>query len=459
MLNKAQKLMNQRNEMINEAKQVLATLQATEEEMMYKAPMTNITINKGKIIEVEVTKEIVKEVTNDELQIAYDKLAEDFTNRCERIEELKEELAFKELLLNEFRENMDEKIKTTHELEDKIEDLEIELETKEDFIKGMKLSYEQQIAELKAEYEATIKRLNTKIMFLEAEDEIFEEETVADNEEVMPVVEEQIDKTDWFSFMSIPEELKDDEYVNNMYKSCGSMYNNATETRLRTRIIRTKEQEMEKQINDFNNVVEEAMKKLEKTAKYNLSLNRIENQKTNAYTSVYGKITLDGKEYAYKYDATFEYPVVYGCMDMDLIKEATSVLIPKAQFTLREDDGSRRHVHDVHYDFANNIVVWISDDGIFKGYTDKYAFVWDPSQAVPCGIPNLRAMDNFKRYKKMNAQCWSKGPAEIGQSIMEYCRKMMKETNAVKQTTKEIASQVTNDDNEIDDDELANLEW
>lgn len=415
MLNKAQKLMSQRNEMINEAKQVLATLQATEDEMMYKAPMTNITINKGKIIEVEVTKEVVKEVANEELQIAYDKLAEDFANRCERIEELKDELETKQHII-------------VHQ---------------NTVIKAL----EQQIEELK-------KQANKpQIKYVEvAPDPEY-------NEEVMPVVEEQIDKTDWFSFMSIPEELKDDEYVNNMYKSCGSMYNNATETRIRTRIIRTKEQEMEKQINDFNNVVEEAMKKLEKTAKYNLSLNRIENKKTNAYTAVYGKITLDGKEYAYKYDATFEYPVVYGCMDMDLIKEATSVLIPKAQFTLRDDDGSKRHVHDVHYDFANNIVVWISDDGIFKGYTDKYAFVWDPSQAVPCGIPNLRAMDNFKRYKKMNAQCWSKGPAEIGQNIMEYCRKMMEETNAVKQTTKELATQTTNDDNEIDDDELANLEW
>ena len=410
MLNKAQKLMNQRTEMINEAKQVLATLQATEDEMMYKAPMTNITINKGRIIEVEVT--------NDELQVAYDKLAEDFANRCERIEELKDELEIKQHIIN----HQNTVIK----------------------------SLEQQIEKLK-------KQANKpQIKYVEvAPDPEY-------NEEVVPVVEEQTDKTDWFSFMSIPEELKDDEYVNNMYKSCGSMYNNATETRLRTRIIRTKEQEMEKQINDFNNVVEEAMKKLEKTAKYNLSLNRIENKKTNAYTAVYGKITLDGKEYAYKYDATFEYPVVYGCMDMDLIKEATSVLIPKAQFTLREDDGSKRHVHDVHYDFANNIVVWISDDGIFKGYTDKYAFVWDPSQAVPCGIPNLRAMDNFKRYKKMNAQCWSKGPAEIGQSIMEYCRKMMEETNAVKQTTKEIATQVTeglDTTNDIDDDDLLNLEW
>ena len=410
MLNKAQKLMNQRTEMINEAKQVLATLQATEDEMMYKAPMTNITINKGKIIEIEVT--------NDELQIAYDKLAEDFANRCERIEELKDELEIKQHIIN----HQNTVIK----------------------------SLEQQIEKLK-------KQANKpQIKYVEvAPDPEY-------NEEVVPVVEEQIDKTDWFSFMSIPEELKDDEYVNNMYKSCGSMYNNATETRLRTRIIRTKEQEMEKQINDFNNVVEEAMKKLEKTAKYNLSLNRIENKKTNAYTSVYGKITLDGKEYAYKYDATFEYPVVYGCMDMNLIKEATSVLIPKAQFTLSDDDGSKKHVHDVHYDFANNIVVWISDDGIFKGYTDKYAFVWDPSQAVPCGIPNLRAMDNFKRYKKMNAQCWSKGPAEIGQSIMEYCRKMMEETNAVKQTTKEIATQVTEEldtTNDIDDDDLLNLEW
>ena len=418
MLNKAQKLMNQRTEMINEAKQVLATLQATEDEMMYKAPMTNITINKGKIIEVEVTKEIVKEVTNDELQIAYDKLAEDFANRCERIEELKDELEIKQHIIN----HQNTVIK----------------------------SLEQQIEELK-------KQANKpQIKYVEvAPDPEY-------NKEVVPVVEEQTDKTDWFSFMSIPEELKDDEYVNNMYKSCGSMYNNATETRLRTRIIRTKEQEMEKQINDFNNVVEEAMKKLEKTAKYNLSLNRIENKKTDAYTAVYGKITLDGKEYAYKYDATFEYPVVYGCMDMNLIKEATSVLIPKAQFTLREDDGSRRHVHDVHYDFANNIVVWISDDGIFKGYTDKYAFVWDPSQAVPCGIPNLRAMDNFKRYKKMNTQCWSKGPAEIGQNIMEYCRKMMEETNAVKQTTKEIATQATEEldtTNDIDDDDLLNLEW
>ena len=421
MLNKAQKLMNQRNEMIREAKEVLATLQITEEEMMYTSTVSSIVINKGRIIEVPVTKEIVKEVTkevivketDEELQIAYDNLAKDFANRCERIEDLKDELEVKQGIID----HQALTIKCLNE----------------------------QIAELEAKINAP------KSTFKAVDDPMY------NNTEEVESMENIQDTKDWYSFMSIPEELKDNEYVCNMYKSCGDMYNNPVETRIRQRVIRTKEQCMEKQIADFKEVVAKALEEQKKLDKYNLSLNRIENKKTNAYTSVYGKITLAGKEYAYKYDATFEYPVVYGCMDMDLIKEATSVLIPKAQFTIG-DECYNQHKHAVHYDFDNNIVVWVSDDGVFKGYTDKYAFVWDPSQAVPCGIPNLRAMESFRRYKKMNEACWSKGPAAIGQSIMEYCREMMEETKAVNKVTKEIATQTTNDEDELPD-ELDNLEW
>lgn len=61
----------------------------------------------------------------------------DVTGMEQDIKELEEKLAFKELLLNEFRENMDEKIKTIHELENKIE--------------GMKFGYENKIAKLKEE--------------------------------------------------------------------------------------------------------------------------------------------------------------------------------------------------------------------------------------------------------------------------------------------------------------------
>ena len=61
----------------------------------------------------------------------------DVTGMEQDIKELEEKLAFKELLLNEFRENMDEKIKTIHELENKME--------------GMKFGYENKIAKLKEE--------------------------------------------------------------------------------------------------------------------------------------------------------------------------------------------------------------------------------------------------------------------------------------------------------------------
>ena len=63
MLNKARKLMEQRQVMISEAKEVLAVLGA---EIDSVTEITNqIVINKGRIVEVEVTKEIIKE-TKDE---------------------------------------------------------------------------------------------------------------------------------------------------------------------------------------------------------------------------------------------------------------------------------------------------------------------------------------------------------------------------------------------------------
>ena len=44
-------------------------------------------------------------------------------NREEQIKELQEKLDFKELLLSEFRDNMDEKIEATHKLEEELSKL------------------------------------------------------------------------------------------------------------------------------------------------------------------------------------------------------------------------------------------------------------------------------------------------------------------------------------------------
>jgi hypothetical protein len=54
--------------------------------------INNIIINKGKIVEVQTTKEVVIDNTDND-----------------RIQELEEKLAFKELLLNEFKYNADER--------------------------------------------------------------------------------------------------------------------------------------------------------------------------------------------------------------------------------------------------------------------------------------------------------------------------------------------------------------
>ena len=175
MLNKAREIMNQRESMIKEAQEVLAVLGATNETTIVTNE-TIITINKGRIREIPVTKEVVVDNTdtatiemlretirqmnqtiNDmnkqhdeeiaKLKEQYEQQMLDMTSefeydyecainkREEQIKELEEKLDFKELLLSEFRDNMDEKISRIHELEDKME--------------GMKFGYENQIAKLK----------------------------------------------------------------------------------------------------------------------------------------------------------------------------------------------------------------------------------------------------------------------------------------------------------------------
>ena len=177
MLNKARKLMEQRESMIADAREVLVVLGA--EDMQAMPVVNKIVINKGKIVEVQTTKEIVKEVevtkevqivdnelqaahTNlkeqyEELQKAYDQMAKDFQNRCERIETLKEQ--------NE---------KLTDEL--------IEVESQNMHLEGQVIGYEMEIKRLKA-------KLNKQTVIY-VEDEKVEEQpkqTVKPNHKVNDV--------------------------------------------------------------------------------------------------------------------------------------------------------------------------------------------------------------------------------------------------------------------------------
>ena len=129
-----------------------------------------IVINKGKVVEItkednstiEMLRETIRQMNqnmNDmikqheeeitKLKEQYEQQMLDMTSefeydyecainkREEQIKELEEKLDFKELLLSEFRDNMDEKIETIHKLENELE--------------GMRFGYENKIAKLKEE--------------------------------------------------------------------------------------------------------------------------------------------------------------------------------------------------------------------------------------------------------------------------------------------------------------------
>lgn len=138
MLNKARKLMEQRETMIADAREVLVVLGAEE---MEAAVVTNkIVINKGKVVEVPVVKEVVKEVevpvvkeivkeVVKEVEVKVEDTAtiellrETIKQNNVLINDMNKELEANELLLNEFRESMDEKIKMIHDLQKQIKEL------------------------------------------------------------------------------------------------------------------------------------------------------------------------------------------------------------------------------------------------------------------------------------------------------------------------------------------------
>lgn len=411
MLNKAQKLMDQRKAMIAEAKQVLAVLNA--DEMIYDAPVVNVVINKGKVVEVKTTevKTVVETKENEELQKAYDELAANFANRCERIEDLKDELEIKEGIIEHQATTI--------------------------------AALNKQIAEMQAELD------KPRTTIVVEDDPIFNEPDV--EVEVETVVEETVEQAEEADVMSLLPNIPEKYLANPELMEQLNYWKAEINKQYEDKIVFGKPYSAEAQrnaaIRKANEVLNQLMEELDNRGSYNLTYDEIRTDK-NLLTSVYGNITLANKEYAFKYDATFDKPVVYGCMNMDLIDEAKAVIDSMVHFDRDMTALGQKHNHQVVYDFDNNIVVWVSDDGVFKGYTDKYAFVWDPAQAQPCGIVVKNALSSFRKYRKMN-KSWGNGFVARAEFIMNYCRQMA--TNAVApEETNEVVVNFTNEDNEVE---------
>lgn len=271
-------------------------------------------------------------------------------------------------------------------------------------IEDMKTAYENEIAKLKAQITELTKQ------------------SCAINEEESDAVPQ----------FNIPEEYKDNQEIQEVVRI-------QTDKWLNARAVGpfTKEEMQDKCIEAANMTIETIIAELKKAEEYNIRYTKLHNEKDQTVVAVKGEITLGGKPYVFKYGATHEYPCVYGCMDMELIKEAKDAL-DKAIHMIK-DETTKKHAYDVVYAFDKGIVAWQTDDGAFKGYTKEYAFVWDGTSAVPCGATVKNALNEMKPYRKMNAS-WGNGFVQRANDIMAFCKTIDKRT----QSTKEVP-QITND--------------
>ncbi len=360
-----------------------------------------ITINKGKIIAVE----------NNELQEAYDVLAENFNNRCKRVAELQAQYDKLDQEYADFQAEMEaEYTAAINKRDEQINKLKDELEEKDAIIENLK-------ARLKAERE-TIRYNN---------------------------VEEESDAMPLFN---IPKEYKDKPEIKEIVERRTNEYNNAKDQMFGGRLAFTREQ-MQKKIKEQADkeiamFIEEQMK----MDQYKLNYKPIYNEKLNTLVAAQGTITLANKEYTFKYGATHTEPCIYGCMDMSLIREAKEVL--DKTIHIIKDDTEQKHAYEVIYAFDKGIVVWQTDDGAFKGYTKEYAFVWDGTSAVPCGTPVKHATNENKPYRKMNA-AWGNGFVQRAEMIKEFCRTIDKSRKATEEVIINANEEKLNVAEEIDE--------
>jgi hypothetical protein len=497
------------NQLQNEMKEARVTVEQlctewnwTLSDKEVTAVTNKIVISKGQIVEVPIVKEVVKyetkEVVVDNTDTATIEMLRETIRQMnqttndmnkqhdEEIKELQEELNFKELLLNEFRDNMDKKISRIHELENKIaepkeKEVVIASDNKEiDRLYEENARHIRRINELAAHNEQLVedgKKLETEVCNLQGqilgykdtiaklEKRIKELEglkstsTNNTHDKVLnqtPVVkvettkEESQEKYTWIT-VEIPNDLKDNAELLALINEGEQSINKAQREVSKKALIK-----------GFNDKIAKMIKELKTTNEYNVSVN-YERSNKDEVVAAYGEITIEDKTYCYKYHRCFANPTVYGLMNKEQLDKAFSEIkrlckidsLTSSEFVIREED--------VVYDIANDIVYWKTDDEAYKGYTSKYSFVWNPAKyAVPTAALNHNALkdETFRAMRNFNPatgkKAWSLDAEREGIRVMNYLRQVIAETpeeivvpvtkEETTKTTKENVSVVTNDD-------------
>ena len=395
MLNKAMKLMDQRDNMINEAYEVLRVLDAKD--VTEVQPVTNITINKGKIVAVEITKEIVKEVqiTNEEeLNRVYDENARHIRRINELTEEtiaLENEIAFKDgqmISLN----------KQVKELEDKVAELQAALNAK-------KLTKVKTMQDELKDYKEELDK---------------EADAVEYNDAVLNKLKADLAKA---------KELVNKQTAPNM--------KSAYEKK-----IAKLEKQIEERINELAN-----------------DKDTIEIHVADKHSkALYGTATIDNKVYNFRATANHAMPIVYGAMNMEIINKVKNMIENNNKMMNRSFyfcTAEENEFDNVIYDFDNNAVIWRTHEGHFKGYNDTYIFAWDGKADAPMRKLFKNALlDKKSLWKPMTKTATGSTAMEAeGKRLMALCEKLF-DKNATEYTNEIVVN--TNDtvantkDEEID---------
>lgn len=393
MLNKATNLVNkqmeQRKELANKANAVIRDAQealkvlgfeAVTEDQIFaetKETIQPIVINKGHIVEVQTVKEVY--VTNDE---ELDRLYEENARHIRRINELSSELDSKELLLNDFREALDERNKELRMLKEQL--------TKA----GVK---DQPVVEPK------IKDVSNEPK--QSKPEVKTNKGGGAMDPKLAAMLEQVRRA---------EEIK----KRNMSMSTAELIKEATE---KAKADEAKAQQTKE-------------KKQQELPEYEFNYEEFTYDKAKqgaTYYGIKGNITLRGKQYMFKATNEHNLPYVPGCVVMEdllAIKEIISLEVDRFSFT---NDAQVK----VSYDYMNGE---LPIGGLFRvtnkgqieyhAYSDKYVLVWCPAlHKVPMrklaknyleNKPNLwKALEQHKNTKllsdKFMAICKERWPEDF----------------------------------------------
>lgn len=371
MLNKATKLMDTRNAMINEAFQVLDVLGAD-----INKPMTNnIVINKGKIVAV----------TDPRDQEEIDQLVFETGRHIGRINQL-------------VVEN---------------EELQEELNNKNQMIKDL----EKQLAD-------ALNKINDLTNKAVKEEPVMEKPTVETYDE-------------------------NDEILKTLYSKLELLESKLEKTKLKAvtqkAIDQTKE-EIAARIEELKSCTDDIL---------------VMNVTDEHDHCVEGTLRVNDKEYLYRATSRHHMPLVFGAMDTNIITKAKEMIINRTKamnigFNFNFSDSE---FDEVVYRTEDKIVVWKTIEGQYKGYTDKYIFVWDGKAAVPMRKLFKNALNDKKTlYKPMNGSNGSQAQKIEGERIMTLIKDIFGDDFApvTNDDNDEYTNEIlvnTNDDNVVDTEE------